>query len=222
MAALEFRSLAGRRLRLDEWGCETQIGWWTIVDGVVTWGGIIPGLLATSKVSLAAFNGYLYMASAYSKFPTKTFLSRFDPATKTWSFRGATGLPSVGGPPAIAAYNNKLYLIGTTAFPHAMWYATMDAHENFTSQQALPGHDSASRPSATVAFNKLWFAHRWGSTGGIVYGTFDGTTWSGANHIYGDINNGPPPTCGVAGGVGQPPSAAGMIGPSASVSATAN
>lgn len=169
----------------------TQLRWWKIVNGVATGGGDIPNQSANSKVSLAAFNGYLYMLHTGSDNSSATYLSRFNPTTETWTTNRSIGFTSFGGPPAIAAYNNKLYLIGISDYPYGMWYATMDVYENFTAQRAIPGHDSASRPSATVAFNKLWFAHRWGQTGDIVYGTFDGSTWSGANHIYGGVNNGP-------------------------------
>jgi len=41
-----------------------------------------------------------------------------------------------------------------------------------------------------VLSNKLYFAHRWGQTGDIVYGTFDGSQWSGAIHIYGGESGG--------------------------------
>jgi hypothetical protein len=168
----------------------TQLRWWKIVNGVAMGGGDVSNQSANSKVSLAAFNGSLYMLHTGSDNSSATYLSRFNPSNETWTQR-PIGFTSFGGPPAIVAYNNKLYLIGITDFPYDMWYATMDTNENFTPQIALAGHDSASRPSATVAFNKLWFAHRWGQTGDIVYGTFDGTTWSGANHIYGGVNNGP-------------------------------
>lgn len=168
----------------------TQLRWWKIVNGVEMDGGDIGNQSANSKVSLAAFNGYLYMLHTGSDNSSATYLSRFNPTTETWTQR-SIGFTSFGGPPAIVAYNNKLYLIGTSNYPYQMWYATMDVNENFTPQRAIPGHDAASRPSATVAFNKLWFAHRWGQTGDIVYGTFDGTTWSGAQHIYGGVNNGP-------------------------------
>lgn len=168
----------------------TQLRWWKIVNGAVIWGGDVPNQSANSKVSLAAFNGYLYMLHTGSENSSATYLSRFNPANETWTQR-SIGFTSFGGPPAIVEYNNKLFLIGITNYPYGMWYATMDRNENFTPQRTIPGHDSASRPSATVAFNKLWFAHRWGQTGDIVYGTFDGTTWSGANHIYGGVNGGP-------------------------------
>jgi len=168
----------------------TQLRWWKIVNGVATGGGDISNQSANSKVSLAAFNGYLYMLHTGSDNSSATYMSRFNPNNESWDQR-PINFTSFGGPPAIVAFNNKLYLIGITSFPYDMWYATMDTAGNFTPQTFIPGHDSASRPSATVAFNKLWFAHRWGQTGDIVYGTFDGTTWSGANHIYGGVNNGP-------------------------------
>lgn len=152
----------------------------------------IPNQSTHGKVSLAAFNGYLYMAhiGGSDNDQGTTFISRYNPATNSWSPDHAIAYPSFGGPPAIAAYNNRLYFIGTQGYPYQMWYGSMDTAENFTPMYTLAGHDTASRPSAAVAFGKLFFAHRWGQTGDIVYGTFDGTTWSGATHIYGGDSNG--------------------------------
>lgn len=145
----------------------------------------IPNQSSNSKVSLAAFNGFLYMVHTGTDDSGATWISRFNPATQQWTANYQIPYTSFAGPPAIAVYNNLLYFIGTGPYPYPMWYATMTTGESFSRPIAIPGHDSASRPSAAVLFNKLYFAHRWGSTGDIVYGSFDGSTWAAAAHIPG-------------------------------------
>lgn len=147
--------------------------------------GPVPGQTSRAKVSLAAFNGYLYMVHNAGDGSSTTWLSRFDPATQQWTDNYQIPYTSFAGPPAIVAYNNLLYFIGTGPYPHPMWYATMTAGESFSTPIAIPGHDAASRPTAAVLFNKLYFAHRWGQTGDIVFGTFNGSTWTAATHIPG-------------------------------------
>jgi hypothetical protein len=142
-----------------------------------------PGQRSNSRVSLAPFNGYLYMVHSGTDGAT-TWISRYSPGTG-WSPNYQIPYTSFAGSPAIVAYNNLLYFIGTGPYPYPMWYATMTAGESFSAPVAIPGHDSASRPSAAVLFGKLYFAHRWGSTGDLVYGVYDGTTWSAAAHIPG-------------------------------------
>ncbi|HEY0192438.1 MAG TPA: hypothetical protein VGC42_15065 [Kofleriaceae bacterium] len=145
------------------------------------------------KVSLAAFNGYLYMAhvGGDDNNVNTTWISRFDPVSRTWNADRQITYPSFNGPPALAVFNNRLYFISSqSSSPYAMWYGSMDANENFSPMYAIPGHQSLSRASATVAFGKLFFAHEWGATDDLVYGTFDGTTWSPVQHIYGGMNNG--------------------------------
>jgi hypothetical protein len=151
----------------------------------------VAGQSSDSKVSLANFNGLLYMVHAGGDGSGSTWISRMDPATQAWSTNYQIPYTSFGGPPAIVAYNNLLYFIGTGPYPYAMWYATMTADESFSSPQAILGHASASRPSAAVLYGVLYFAHRWGSTGDVVYGTFDGTTWTPPAHVPGGDAGGP-------------------------------
>jgi hypothetical protein len=152
----------------------------------------IPNQRSNAKVSLAAFNGYLYMVhTGTDDGDSSTWISHFDPAAKQWTANYQIPYPSFAGPPAIVTYNNLLYLIGTGPYPYSMWYATMTTNEVFSQLRAIPGHASASRPSAAVLFGKLYVAHRWGSTGDIVYGTFDGSAWTAPAHIPGGDAGGP-------------------------------
>jgi hypothetical protein len=178
-----------------QWDCwpyqdENSLTWEVLgSNGLWTQLGTIPNESANTKVSLAAFNGYLYMVHTGSDDNTQTWISRMDPATRTWTPDYQVSLPTFGGTPAIVAFNGLLYFIGTSDYPYSMWYATMTPGEVISGPQPIPHHDSASRPSAAVLNGTLYFAHRWGSTADIVYGTFDGTAsptaWSDARHIPG-------------------------------------
>jgi hypothetical protein len=150
--------------------------------------GLVPDQASGSKPSLTPFNGFLYMVHTGTSDGTTIWLSRYNPATQTWMPHVQTPYTSTGGPPAIVAYNNKLYFIGVNPYPYSMWYGTMSVDQVFSQPAPIPGHDSRSRPSATVLGNKLYFAHEWGQTGDIVYGTFNGTTWTPATHIPGGPN----------------------------------
>jgi hypothetical protein len=172
------------------WDCwpyqdENSLNW--AVLGPYGWGskGSIPNQSTNTKVNLAAFNGYLYMVHTGSDNGSQTWISRMDPATQQWSANYQIPYTSFDGPPAIVAYNNLLYFIGTGTYPYAMWYATMTANESFSGQIAIPGHDAASHASAAVLNGKLYFAHRWGQTADIVYGSFNGSVWATAKHIPG-------------------------------------
>ena len=168
------------------WSTVSSTGAVTDNGNITAPGGVWQG--ADSKVSLAAFNGYVYMLHTGADSSSDTYLSRLNPATQSWTQRKIP-FTSFGGPPAIAAYNGKLYLVGITS-SHSIWYATMDTGENFTPLVTIGGYSSASRVSATVAFGKLWITHRQGTTHDIVYSTFDGTTWSATTDIFGGDNNG--------------------------------
>jgi hypothetical protein len=150
--------------------------------------GFVPDQASGSKPNLTPFNGFLYMVHTGTSDATTIWLSRLDPATRTWMPHIKTPYTSTSGPPAIVAYNNALYFIGVNPNPYSMWYAKMSTDQVFSQPALIPGHDSRSRPSAAVLNNKLYFAHEWGQTGDIVYGTFDGTTWTPATHIPGGLN----------------------------------
>ncbi|HMG54310.1 MAG TPA: hypothetical protein VK601_12525, partial [Kofleriaceae bacterium] len=115
--------------------------------------------------------------------PSQVWISRFDPASETWSTNVLLPYTSVAGPPAIAAFNGVLRFIGTTPGTFHMWTATMTASESFSAMTSLPGHDSASRPSAAVFLGQLYFVHRHGQTGNLVVGSFTGSSWTAPQFI---------------------------------------
>ena len=133
--------------------------------------------MSADKVSLAAFNGFLYMVHSGNATPSQVWISRFDPATEQWSANYQLPYTSLSGPPAIAAFNGKLYFVGTTPGTFQMWMASMTTGETFSAMTPLTGHTSASRPYAAVYGGRLYFVHRNGQTGTLVLGTTDGASW---------------------------------------------
>lgn len=145
---------------------------------------------SSATPSLAAFNGFVYMTHVSGNAgATQVWYTRFDPST--WSWRQDSQLPyqSVGSP-TIAAYGSKLYLIGVTPGSGQLWWATMDADEQFKPSKPLPFMFSSSPPSLAVLNNRLYMVHMAGFTTGMVLNSFDGTDWGPDLTISGGFNGG--------------------------------
>jgi hypothetical protein len=172
----------------------TQVHWAQLTNGSFPYDADIPNQTTHDRVNAIQFNGYLYMVhdGGDDDNVNTTWISRWDRTSHRWTADQQITYPSFNGPPALAVFNNRLYFIGSySSSPYRMWYGSMGTDGVFSSMFDIPGHESASQPSATVAFGQLFFTHRWGATSDLVYGTFDGTTWSPVQHIYGGTNNGP-------------------------------
>ncbi|HET9627656.1 MAG TPA: hypothetical protein VFP84_40140 [Kofleriaceae bacterium] len=161
--------------------------YWSKMESSTRWGQEqrLGDQAADSKVSLAAFNGYIYMVHTGEDDSSHTWLSKFDPNTETWSDNfQIQGYPSYNGPPAIVAYNNLLYFIASQA-KGVMWYATMTPGEVFSAPVGIDHNTSTGRPSAAVLNGKLYVFHTLLAPNDhtLVYGTFDGTSWSFPQHI---------------------------------------
>jgi hypothetical protein len=154
----------------------------------------IPGQESLGRVNLAAFNGFVYMVHQGDSDSTAVWFSRFDPNAGTWTSNVKLSFSTFGGSPALQAFNNKLYIVGshkqivtrnnvaTDTYP--LLYATMGTDEVFSGTAGLFGEESASPPSLAVLGNILYVAHRWGQTAEIVLQT-TGTNgvWSAVRHI---------------------------------------
>ncbi len=167
------------------WKKRTAAGWTDRVQ--------IPGQYTQDRPSLAAFNGFLYMVHAGETNRANVYMSRFDPATETWSQETLLSYAGFNGPPAIAAFDNKLFFVGAlkpkASNTYPMWVGTMSTSELFTPSQFLgAGHEAATQPSLGVYGSKLFVAHRNGATGGIVYSSHNqgaaAATWTAPLPIF--------------------------------------
>lgn len=160
----------------------------------------IPDQSTSDRVSLAAFNGYIYMLHVGESNSAWVYFSRLDPTTGQWTPNNLLALSTFGGPPAIAAFNNQLYIVGTSEVPvtkrgvtimtYPMWYVTMGADEVFSTKRMMTGHESATRPSLASFAGKLYAAHQYGSTPEIAVSTLvpGSTTWSPMTRIVAGPN----------------------------------
>jgi hypothetical protein len=177
--------------RCGSWSCggsgPSKELWWTQRTATTGWTNDIkiPNQLSAHKVSLAAFNGYLYMVHTGSDDgSTSLWISRFSPSTQQWSTNYQIAYSSLGGPPAIAAFGGVLRVVGVSPADGKLWTATMSTGEVFSTATPMSGQYSVSRPSAAVFNNRLYVAHRAGSTNTIVYNSFNGTSWTYDSVIY--------------------------------------
>lgn len=137
---------------------------------------MISGQSATQRVSLAPFNGFLYMVRNDPSNSTRLWVSKFNPATAQWS--ASFQIPHTSYlAPALAAFNGRLYIIGVDPSTKRLWSATMTADEVFSPSSPMAGHFSNGRVSAAVYKCKLYIAHRGGNSNTLVYNSFDGTQW---------------------------------------------
>ncbi|HEY6036108.1 MAG TPA: hypothetical protein VIV58_17650 [Kofleriaceae bacterium] len=160
----------------------------------------IPGQLSLGRVNLAAYNGFIYMVHQGDSDSTEVWFTRLTPSTGQWTSNVKLSFATVVGAPALAAFNNRLYMVGSrkqqvirnnvsvTTFP--LWYASMDTNEVWSPTGTLWGEESASPPSLAVFAGQLYAAHRWGQTSQIVVQTLPaGGTWSAVQHIFAGVNN---------------------------------
>jgi hypothetical protein len=178
--------------------------WWSKLVGA-TWTAPIriPDQTSASRVSIAAFNGRLYMIRNSTTTANSVHLSRFDPATEQWS--PGSRLPyTSSSAPALAAFQGRLYMVGVSPAQNQLWMASIDADDNMSSQTMMAGHYSQSAVSLAVYQDKLYMAHRAGATSTIVFNSFDGTAWGADRTIPagpgGAAITGEMPSIGVAAG----------------------
>ncbi len=158
-------------------GPGNKLWWRQLVGSSWTAPVEIPGRFTQYRVSLASFNGYLYMVHTDYSVNTRLWLTRFSPSTGTWSASVQLSHTSAYGPPALAAYSGRLYFIGVTPSSNKLWMANMNTAETLSAASPMEGHYSAARVSATVFGCRLYIAHRSGSTSTVVYNSFNGTSW---------------------------------------------
>lgn len=163
----------------------------------------IPNRSTSEKVSLAAFNGFLYMIHVTPSADSRrldVWMSRFDPAPETWTPPSMLSYKSRRGAPGVAALDGRLYVIGTgsgpltTDFNYQMWFASMDVSEAFTPPRTIASRWAASAPAAATLGGRLHVAYMRGTQdelGQIAHSSFDGTSWSPELPVLGGFGGGP-------------------------------
>lgn len=141
----------------------------------------MPGL-NTADLRLTAFNGRLYLLTQPVNTATLE-LSRYEPATATWS--GPSQLPFESVKlPGFAAHGNQLYLLGSQpGWSHAMWLTTMDAQGTFqpTQPTSLQGNEAAlvSHHGRLHALFRSWpDGYSGEGSGDVLHASFDGSVWT--------------------------------------------
>ena len=153
----------------------------------------IPGQLSMDRVSLAAFNGRIYMVHQGDTDSKQVWFTSLNPATGQWTTNVELPFTTLGGSPALAAFNNQLYIVGSHEVPifrggkmiktYPLWYATMAANEQWSAMRPIAS-ESASPPSLAVLGNTLYLAHRNGATGDIaIQSLFVNGGWSAPARI---------------------------------------
>ena len=155
------------------WHKRTSTGSWTSTV-------VIPGQQSDSAVSLAGFNGSIYMVRRLSN---SIYLSHFNLATSTWSTSSLLPYQS-STMPTIAAFQNQLRFVGTTPGTSQLWTATMNTSEVFSTATLIPGKYSNTRVSSAVFKGRLYLAHAQAVSNKLIYSSFDGTTWSANQFLF--------------------------------------
>lgn len=142
----------------------TKAMYWKKRTGPRQWtlGQLIPGQKTSDQVSLAAFNGYLYMLHVGETDTSAVWWSRFDPITETWTENKKLPLATDVGAPAIAAFDGRLWIVGGWAidqFDHnQIWVATMTPDGVVGGPVTLKGRITGHRPSLAVFTGKLFMS----------------------------------------------------------------
>lgn len=196
---------------LVQTGTASTAMYWSKRTGPNTWSApqSIPGQKTSGPANVAAFNGYLYMVHQGETDYDAVWFSRFDPRTETWTPNVKLSMTSRFGTPALAAFDGRLWLIGSTAIDDEtdqLWVSTMNTAEQFTTQTALRYRYNSTHVSAAVYANKLYIAY--GRNGSLYTMTHaagtTATTWSAMSAVKagpsGTTSQGWDPKIAVAGG----------------------
>jgi hypothetical protein len=182
--AAEVATLGTTTYMVSTWQSSNELVWRKRnSDGTWTNARMMDGKRTKDAPALAAFNGYLYAVYLNENDPTQLLYARFDPATETWTTSIPLPYSTKGTVPALAAFDNRLFFVGTDAQDlglSAIWVGTMDANEVFGDLLGITRRFSASQPSLAVFANKLYMASRNAVTNRIEYSTHNPGTAANA------------------------------------------
>jgi kumamolisin len=113
----------------------------------------------------------------------------WDPVTGLGSINGSSmevAMLGIGLPPALAAFNNKLFMAWKgIEFDETLWFTSYNG-ATWAGQQQIPGVWSSSGPALAVFQNKLYMAWKgMGNDQSMWWTSFDGTKWAAQHQIPG-------------------------------------
>jgi hypothetical protein len=157
-------------------------------DGT-TWSAAtpVPNQYSNATPSLAVYNNKLYVAFVADNSSSTLLIASYDGTT--WSGESQVGSPSVtqssGYPPALAVYNNRLYLVFVSANKNRdVLYVSYDGTR--WSNDIRTGQVSQDAPAITVYNNELSLAFADnGNNDHLLYVSSDGSSWPNSIWISG-------------------------------------
>jgi kumamolisin len=162
--------------------------WWSTFDGT-SWAPQqqVPGVLTSSGVSLAEFNGKLVMAwkgssSDGTPFDERIWWATFDGTRWARQRKVPNVWTSVG--PQLAFFNGLLYMLWKGEYvDESIWWTTFDG-DGWSAQQVIPGVGT-SVGAAAAAFQQRLYATWKGIEGdpGLWWSSFDGSSWDPQRQI---------------------------------------
>lgn len=160
-------------------GYDTDVSelWWTKLTSTGWANDVrIPNQSSQRRVSLAPFNGSVYMFHSGNSNVNEVWMSRFNAATEQWSANTRLAFTSAGAP-AIASFNGSLRIVGVDPTSSQLYSVTMSASEVFSTPTTISNQFTTGSVSLAPFNGRLFLAR--GTPGGLAINSFDGTAWSG-------------------------------------------
>jgi hypothetical protein len=145
--------------------------------------------------AMAAFNNKLYVAYVALDsidiprlwVTTSSDGTNWSPGTFTWSPDTSTNLYMKTSPiisPALAVYNNKLYVAYVADYSYQLMIASSSDGINWFDVAPIPNQYTLQTPALAVYNNKLYVAFTASDESGhVLIASYDGTNWSGDSQV---------------------------------------
>ena len=165
--------------------------WWSWYDGS-NWAGDVQiakpdgGVPKTSaRPAAAKYGNSLYIVYRSSADSTMWY-AWFDGTSWNGDIQIKTGggkVPKTSAAPAIAVFNNILYLVYRSSADSTMWYAWFDG-SSWSGDKQIAKPDggvpkTSDAPALAVFNNILYLVYRSSADSTMWYAWFDGSTWNG-------------------------------------------
>ncbi len=156
--------------------------WWTTFDGT-NWAAQqqVPGVLSSSGVTLAEFDGKLFMAWKGSftdgaPFDERIWWTTFNGGK--WARQRQVSNVWTSAGPQLAGFGDLLYMVWKGEYTdESIWWTTFDGHK-WAPEQAIPGVGTSVGAALAVFEDRLYAAWK-GVDGdpGLWWSSFDGSSW---------------------------------------------